>query len=617
MAYDFFTQPRGPDIDTSLYGDAAIAGANVGKATPSAFTSIVRGVTEGIDTGLGLVGKYQQNQIRQHNIDRQPQQDAIEDTRLKREQQLVEMQQMELDTARKLEDITLKTKTAEAQANNAIATQKLNDLNAVEGISQDLTSTDPNVRASVLTNSKYSETLLRDGKLAEGVLSRLANDPQLTPEQRAQAMGLWDYSKRVEYNRKLAHTNTQFINNAAQELDKDSKEVLASGGLSPLIQGKNAQEITGLQAYPRDSKLTDANGNIVGDAPVDSATYAPPEEYDVFDAEGRKTGITIKSPDYQKLYKLKGSFSAYNKLIGGPEAASSNARLKDRSGAVGGQPRIDLSTKIDAPESARQPDASQNESIITQRQAEFNDIAKKPPPGIANGSLETRLQEKKKAIRQKFAGFSGMTEENSNPSPTPKAVPSPIPPSANDALATFKGASVSLKTPDFKLSPVSWNRVNTNPYLKNEPALIKGVASQESGGDPDAVSPTGVVGLLQVTRDTAAMYGLNRDIPEQNVLAGKKFLYDQMIRFDNNLRLSLTAYNAGPEYVARAVRATGTTDWEPVKAYLKNVLSPQKFKEVDTYADRVIAHTVKYLNKGNKEDEQLFYLLQTNDLLAA
>jgi hypothetical protein len=53
-----------------------------------------------------------------------------------------------------------------------------------------------------------------------------------------------------------------------------------------------------------------------------------------------------------------------------------------------------------------------------------------------------------------------------------------------------------------------------------DPHLAAGVAYQESGFNPNAVSPTGVKGTMQVQRNTANALGYNRDDPTENILAG-------------------------------------------------------------------------------------------------
>ncbi len=77
-------------------------------------------------------------------------------------------------------------------------------------------------------------------------------------------------------------------------------------------------------------------------------------------------------------------------------------------------------------------------------------------------------------------------------------------------------------------------------------ALIRAVISAESAFNPYALSATGAVGLMQLMPDTAARYGVgNRLDPSQNIMGGARYLGDLMRMFNNNIHLSLAAYNAG------------------------------------------------------------------------
>lgn len=77
-------------------------------------------------------------------------------------------------------------------------------------------------------------------------------------------------------------------------------------------------------------------------------------------------------------------------------------------------------------------------------------------------------------------------------------------------------------------------------------ALLKAMIQVESSFNPLAVSPKGAVGLMQLMPETAKRYGVrNRLDPRANVNAGAEFLRDLLIRYRNDLRLSLAAYNAG------------------------------------------------------------------------
>ncbi|BAU50046.1 hypothetical protein SVA_3510 [Sulfurifustis variabilis] len=81
-------------------------------------------------------------------------------------------------------------------------------------------------------------------------------------------------------------------------------------------------------------------------------------------------------------------------------------------------------------------------------------------------------------------------------------------------------------------------------------ALLHAVIATESAYDPRAVSPKGAVGLMQLMPETARRYGVSDAFdPGENVRAGARYLRDLLARFDNDVALSLAAYNAGERAV--------------------------------------------------------------------
>ncbi|MEY3473685.1 MAG: hypothetical protein RL087_143 [Pseudomonadota bacterium] len=92
-------------------------------------------------------------------------------------------------------------------------------------------------------------------------------------------------------------------------------------------------------------------------------------------------------------------------------------------------------------------------------------------------------------------------------------------------------------------------------------ALLQALIAAESGFDPQAVSPKGAVGLMQVMPATAQRYGvqpLGRTPvaqrladPQLNLNTGARYLRDLMNRFEGRLDLALAAYNAGEGAVER------------------------------------------------------------------
>jgi hypothetical protein len=86
-------------------------------------------------------------------------------------------------------------------------------------------------------------------------------------------------------------------------------------------------------------------------------------------------------------------------------------------------------------------------------------------------------------------------------------------------------------------------------------SLIRSIIATESGFNPRAVSPKGARGLMQLMPATAQRLGVRNIFdPEQNIQGGVKHFRSLMDSFDNNLVLSLAAYNAGENLVQRLGR---------------------------------------------------------------
>jgi hypothetical protein len=95
-------------------------------------------------------------------------------------------------------------------------------------------------------------------------------------------------------------------------------------------------------------------------------------------------------------------------------------------------------------------------------------------------------------------------------------------------------------------------------YYEVDPNLIHSIIATESGFDPNAVSSKGARGLMQLMPSTARQLGVEDSFdPEQNIQAGVRHFRSLMDTFNNDLSLSLAAYNAGENLVRRLGRVPG------------------------------------------------------------
>jgi len=101
--------------------------------------------------------------------------------------------------------------------------------------------------------------------------------------------------------------------------------------------------------------------------------------------------------------------------------------------------------------------------------------------------------------------------------------------------------------------------------------FLAAVVVQESGGDPDARSPKGAMGLMQLMPATARRLGVvDPWNPRQNLIGGAEYLADLLRQFGGNPVLALAAYNAGPKAVRRF---GGVPPFAQTQAYVPAVLA--------------------------------------------
>jgi soluble lytic murein transglycosylase-like protein len=123
-------------------------------------------------------------------------------------------------------------------------------------------------------------------------------------------------------------------------------------------------------------------------------------------------------------------------------------------------------------------------------------------------------------------------------------------------------------------------------------ALLQAVIAAESGFDPQAISPKGAVGLMQLMPATAQRYGVTSDRtgtvvtkltdPKTNINAGTRYLKDLIAMFPGQPELAVAAYNAGEGAVQKA--GNKVPNYKETQNYVRTVM--QLYNRLNPQASR-------------------------------
>ncbi|MGH7884837.1 MAG: transglycosylase SLT domain-containing protein [Thermodesulfobacteriota bacterium] len=131
-----------------------------------------------------------------------------------------------------------------------------------------------------------------------------------------------------------------------------------------------------------------------------------------------------------------------------------------------------------------------------------------------------------------------------------------------------------------------------------DPLLVKAIIKVESNFNPNAVSPKGAAGLMQLMPETAKNHGVyNSYNVNQNISGGTKYFSKLMDMFDSDLKLALAGYNAGENSVIKY--GYNIPPYKETQEYVKKVL--QHYTNLKSENDKNIKPEVKTASAEKKD----------------
>lgn len=303
--FDYFIQPRGPEINVSLFSDAAMKGIQAGNAMPSATTAIIEGAQKGLKTGLELAEGYQQNQIRQNQVEMLPIENEIRREQLENMQLKNEVQAIDTKVAVATENEQLRATKADLE-NKAGKFEQENQLrDRTAQFSELYQSLDAMGKKQIVMSGQFNDVFAANPKLFEQAAIPLLSSNVLNDQERkALQMGI-KRAGTVDFYDREAYKNQR----AAEQLWSEARE----NSLTDEIANKTnftPDEIAGKVTFvPAGKYKVNSNGTIARDQlgnflQSDSKLYDPNAKPTAFDAviDGRvvSNGVDEKT---KKLFE--------------------------------------------------------------------------------------------------------------------------------------------------------------------------------------------------------------------------------------------------------------------------------------------------------------------------
>lgn len=138
---------------------------------------------------------------------------------------------------------------------------------------------------------------------------------------------------------------------------------------------------------------------------------------------------------------------------------------------------------------------------------------------------------------------------------------------------TFEPTAAEPKAPLHRVDVTRYDAIikEASAYYSLPFELVKAVIAAESAFEPKAVSSAGAQGLMQMIPQTARDMSVTDPFdPRDNIFGGTRYLRFLANLFHGDVRLTVAAYNAGPEAVGKR---SDVPRFEETQTYVKKVMA--------------------------------------------
>lgn len=174
---------------------------------------------------------------------------------------------------------------------------------------------------------------------------------------------------------------------------------------------------------------------------------------------------------------------------------------------------------------------------------------------------------------------------------------------------------VSNYSPTYTPSSSSGSRSTYDSYIISsaarhgvDPALLKAMMHTESAFNPNARSPVGAQGLMQLMPATARRFSVSNPWnPAENIEGSAKYLAWLLRKFNNKVEFAVAGYNAGEGNV---MKYGGIPPFKETRNYVQRVMN--RYHTLYKNDAGLFANNGKYSNSGSYSATPVSYGTNSN-----